>query len=906
MRRRRFRHDELIAVDLFSGFGGLTKGIELAGFTTIMAANHNSYKVEVHEANHPHAEHWIADLINPESSDYHSARDLPPADLLVAGVSCTNHSVANTQKAYAQGLSLFDFDDPDFNERVTRSERDRATANCFPAGTVVVARRGMVPIEQVAVGDEVLTHRNRWRRVTATMSRRAPIVTVKGRGHTALHVTANHQFLTRPATLSSRGWTFGADETWTPAGDLVGHAWQSPVEFPAAAVPAPPEGWEYGDHFWWTVGRWLGDGWIRHCTPSGEMVGICCGHAERAELDGRWDARATETATTVQYELRGSGPLARWLMTHFGELAHGKTIPSWALSMDIEHRKALVEGYLSADGCSSLDGRRGSCTTVSRRLAVGMKLLLQTLGYRPTLGCRTSRPWRIEGRTGTTRPTWVVQWMAEQRRASTIATIDGRCVGAVRSVVNQGHEAEVFDIEVEEDHSFVADGVIVHNCVLHYAAQHHPRMILVECTTELTSWGPAAQGKKYGDGSTFRWWIKQFGTLGYKHRVLYLNSMFFGVPQSRDRIYIAFWDKHLPTPDLDHRPESWCSFCDTLVQAVWTWKTGIPPTGSVRYGKQYEYRCPSCRGLVVPPFAPSLHALDLSNLGIKIGDKPLREFKDKETGEIVLSPLAPATMARAERCRQRFADFPAVLMPAKAQALRTPPAAMVTKQVMVAHRHNGDGQHITRPMDKVTSTPEKAVLLAVNNFQGAPRGVNETLPTQGGSETLSLLSTGVLPFRKNTTPTSHAEAMPTVTSDQTPGVLTAAGTIKNNGSIDEAKYRAHGLDDPLGTVVGSAITQSMLFSGWHEQDGTELPHAEWREVLATLKLEDCYFRMMGPHEVGRGCGFDVDFAGRPGTFTVWGSARDQVDGFGNAVSPPVGHWIGSRLRAALHAEEARA
>ncbi|TDD45416.1 DNA cytosine methyltransferase [Nonomuraea terrae] len=634
VRPRRWRHDDLIAVDLFSGFGGLTQGIELAGFTTIMAANHNAYKVEVHEANHPHAEHWIADLVDPESSDYHSARDLPPADLLVAGVSCVNHSQANTQKAYEQHLSLFDLDDPEFEERVTRSERDRATANC----------------------------------------------------------------------------------------------------------------------------------------------------------------------------------------------------------------------------------------------------------------------------------------------------------------------------------------------VLHYAAQHHPRMILVECTTELTSWGPALPNRpKVGDGTTYRWWLKQFDLLNYRHRVLYLNSMFFGVPQSRDRLYIVFWDKNLPTPDLDHRPESWCPGCGTIVQARWTWKTGIPPTGSVRYGKQYEYRCPSCRRVVIPPYAPSLNALDLSNLGSRIGDKPLREFKDKNTGEIIMSPLAPATMARAERCRQRFTDFPAVLMPAKSQrgserhpwqplvtqtsqqetailstgaliaaagntyerpgsdcrtrtlgeplpsqtstntqALLTPPAALVTGQVMVAHRHNGDGKHITQPMDTVTSTHEKAVLLAVNNFQGAPRGADEALPTQGGSETLSLLSTGVLPFRKHTTPAAHAEAMPTVTSDQIPGVLTAAGTIKNNGSIDEAKYRAHGLDDPLGTVVGSAVTQGMLFSGWHEQDSPDPIGARWREVLADLKLEDCYFRMMASHEVGAGCGFDVDFADRKGTFIVWGSAREQVDGFGNAVSPPVGKWISLRLRAILHAEGCRA
>ncbi|MFI6315467.1 DNA cytosine methyltransferase [Nocardia fusca] len=64
----------LVAVDLFSGFGGLTKGIEDAGFTTITAADHNAYTVEVREANHPSAVRWIADLVNPEAADYHSVR----------------------------------------------------------------------------------------------------------------------------------------------------------------------------------------------------------------------------------------------------------------------------------------------------------------------------------------------------------------------------------------------------------------------------------------------------------------------------------------------------------------------------------------------------------------------------------------------------------------------------------------------------------------------------------------------------------------------------------------------------------------------------------------------------------------------------------------------------------------
>lgn len=588
-RRRRFRHDDLRAVDLFAGYGGLTRGIEMAGFTTIMAANHNPHKVEVHEANHPHAEHWIADLVDPDSSDYHSARDLPAADMLVAGVSCVNHSQANTQKAYAQGMSLFDLDGPEFEERVTRSERDRATANC----------------------------------------------------------------------------------------------------------------------------------------------------------------------------------------------------------------------------------------------------------------------------------------------------------------------------------------------VLHYAEQHHPRLILVECTTELTSWGPAIQGRpKVGDGSTYRWWLKQFENLGYRSRVLYLNSMFFDVPQSRDRRYIAFWDRRLSTPDLDHRPEAWCGRCTRIVQGVWTWRTGVPPTGSVRYGKQYDYRCPSCRGQVIPPMTPSLAALDLTNLGARIGDRK--------------RPLAAATMARAERCRQRFSEFPAVLLPAKAirgserhlgqpmatQTSQQETAILSTGTVIAAHRHNGDGQHITRPMDTVTSTHEKAVLLAVDNYQGAPRSAVDPLPTQGGSETLGMLSAGVVPFRKNTIPTVYAEAMPTVTADQIPGLLTAAGVLQGNQGVDR---RVSSVADPLKTLVADNH-MSLLFSGWYKQQGgprqpgphpptdplgtitasdtTALLTAEWHAALADLSLEDCHFRMLGAHEVGRGCGFDVDFPDHQGDFIVWGSARDQVDGFGNAVSPPVGEWIGSRLRPILDSEVA--
>lgn len=551
-RRRRFRHDEYTAVDLFSGFGGLTEGIRRAGFTTIMAANHNAYKVEVHEANHDYAEHWIADLVNPEAADYHSARDLPRADLLAAGVSCVNHSQANTIKAYEQGGTLFELEDPDYEARVTRSERDRATANC----------------------------------------------------------------------------------------------------------------------------------------------------------------------------------------------------------------------------------------------------------------------------------------------------------------------------------------------VLHYAAKHHPWLILIECTTGLQSWGPAIPGRpKIGDGSTYRWWLKQFDLLDYDGAVCFFNSQFFGVPQSRNRGYWVFWKKSLPAPDLEHRPVSRCHRCDKDVEAVWTWRTGVPASGLVEYGKQYDYRCPSCRREVVPPMTPSLAALDLTDLGVRIGDKPVKTFKDGFVG-----PLARSTMARAERCRQRFADFPAVFMPAKGvhgiEKHPLQPLATQTSQQETSILSTGP---LAEPLWDATTS---GLALAVDNYQGAPRSGHEPLPTQVGSETLAVVSSGVVPYRKHTVPTMHAEAMPAFTSDQIPGLLTAAGWYKQNGTSPGHGTAPHPLTDPLGTITAA--------------DTTALLTAQWRAALADLPLEDCYFRMMREYEIGRGCGFDVTFGDYCGSFKVWGTARAQVDGFGNAVSPQVGEWIGERLRASLHRAEVAA
>ena len=62
---------------------------------------------------------------------------------------------------------------------------------CFPAGTRVICRDRIRPIEEVEIGHEVLTHEGRWRKVTNTMTRKSPtIILYRGR----IEGTLDHPF----------------------------------------------------------------------------------------------------------------------------------------------------------------------------------------------------------------------------------------------------------------------------------------------------------------------------------------------------------------------------------------------------------------------------------------------------------------------------------------------------------------------------------------------------------------------------------------------------------------------------------------------------------------------------------------------------------------------------------------
>lgn len=129
--------------------------------------------------------------------------------------------------------------------------------------------------------------------------------------------------------------------------------------------------------------------------------------------------------------------------------------------------KALLDGYVDADG---YEGVATSITSVSKELALGVRLLATTLGFSAALYITPGgKEGEIDGRKFIERDRYSVKWRDDLQRETTF-TDTLHMFMPVREVVAAGVH-RVYALQVEEDESFVADGIVVHNCTDHSVAK---------------------------------------------------------------------------------------------------------------------------------------------------------------------------------------------------------------------------------------------------------------------------------------------------------------------------------------------------------------------------------------------------------------------------------------------------
>ncbi|WP_315922708.1 DNA (cytosine-5-)-methyltransferase [Mesorhizobium sp. SP-1A] len=418
-------------IDLFAGIGGLRKAFENAGGECVFTSEWNQNALETYMANYGVGHPVAGDITKVEASE------IPDHDILVGGFPC------------------------------------------FPAGTLIETETRFRPIEDIRAGDMVATHQHRLRKVLTAMRRDdAELYDVKITGIPSFKTTDEHPFYVRKKQRSwnnaRRGYdyTFGEPE-WIAAQDLTGDHY--------AALPVDTEFLSQGDEpfsgnaFWYLVGRWLGDGWIADYPRTEEgrensrirKVLICTGTEDADNLETAIKAagfsctRVTER-TVVKFHICSKDFVE--FLAQFGRCADGKQLPRRIFSLPLSAQKEIWNGWMDADGYKHKDSEKYSATSINRALSLQMARLARNVYGRVATVKRSNVPPTkvIEGRNVNQRAQYHTT-LAPTNHGLTF--IEGNYAWVkVKSVKKTGETATVYNIEVEEDNSYVAEGVIVHNC----------------------------------------------------------------------------------------------------------------------------------------------------------------------------------------------------------------------------------------------------------------------------------------------------------------------------------------------------------------------------------------------------------------------------------------------------------
>ena len=330
---------------------------------------------------------------------------------------------------------------------------------CLAEDTLVLTRNGYKPIQDVSVGDLVLTHQGRWKPVIAkAMTGHHETVHTKAQGVPLLITTPDHKLWTRTTGTYPSRPKAGMQKTepaWLEAEKTVG-------SYINLKLP-PVEPSDLSEDEWWLIGRYLADG---HVGTRGDFF-ISVGKQKQREFEQKASAfigSCAERETAFQYRLRGlSGSLIS-MLRKCGHGAENKQVPVEGLCLDQVKAESLLSGYLSGDGNKT--GNATSASSVSRALLLGMSMVAQRARgvIASVFASKKAGKCVIEGREVNCKQLWGMSWRDSLHHHEGAILSDGAW-RKVRQSIPAG-ERDVYSIQVADDASYTAEGCIVKNCPL--------------------------------------------------------------------------------------------------------------------------------------------------------------------------------------------------------------------------------------------------------------------------------------------------------------------------------------------------------------------------------------------------------------------------------------------------------
>lgn len=375
-----------------------------------------------------------------------------------------------------------------------------ASPDCFPAGTLVWTKSGYKNVEDIRCFDEVLTHKNRYRKVYATMrTNKYDIYKVKISGCEEVLVSSEHPYLVRKKYRDNHrksntyARTLLSAPEWIKVKDLSKN-YKVGIPINTNSIIPNYAGCIYAVHnsygmnsshientlgkrinnpdFWWIVGNYFGNGSL---STNKSSIDIACNpyrddaqvvSDKLSNLGVKHSIYSKKTAKHVCISSK------EWccFLAQFGVGALNKQITPLILDLPKFLLSAFLDGYLAADGHSDINDvgtKTYTVTTISRNLAYGLQMcLLKAWGVYASMITRKNQTNVIAGRTVNVHTPYTLSFFEKQREVGSKYFIeDDICWVNITDIEKlPSQQTTVYNFSVEDDESYTANNIIVHNC----------------------------------------------------------------------------------------------------------------------------------------------------------------------------------------------------------------------------------------------------------------------------------------------------------------------------------------------------------------------------------------------------------------------------------------------------------
>ncbi len=353
-----------------------------------------------------------------------------------------------------------------FQENFFRPKKEDDLQNwCWGAGTPILTTKGYKPIEEVVIGDLVYTEDGSIQPVIDVKSHFADnVVNISASGLFEMTCTDDHKLFAEPFDYIGNKYKKHYKEYGKyPIKKLKNKDKIKMGTLPSRAV-------SYNKEIAFLIGRYIGDGWSYNNHHS---FTICSAFSEEKKMKKAFEQAnilysQKKNKTVYQFSILSSkvskenAELNR-MLSQCGYLATGKHVPPECLLWDDESLEALLNGYISADGCIKKNGKRIAFNTVSKQLAYDMMLILRTLGYRPT--CYHNKRGglsKILGRVVHIHDRYEVYYYKNCRSKYIVSDENGMWTTNLK--YKQAEPQMVYNLTVATNHSYIAGCLVSSNC----------------------------------------------------------------------------------------------------------------------------------------------------------------------------------------------------------------------------------------------------------------------------------------------------------------------------------------------------------------------------------------------------------------------------------------------------------